>query len=184
MPPFDDVLLVAAACTATLHILLPLLLWPCRYAASWLAKHASRIGGTGSVNGINSSSSNSSISQGSEQGSTSFLQGILVGLNASRKSWCAVLQASHLGTVAMLAATEALGRHILSGWSIVGHALGPWDVAVPLVVVASACTVLLGVVELRRRLTSKAVALGLDEQGPGLAHPVMVQVSAVPSALE
>ncbi|GFH09649.1 hypothetical protein HaLaN_04830 [Haematococcus lacustris] len=48
-------------------------------------------------------------------------------------------------------------------------------VAIPLLVVGALNVLLLAVVEFRK-VTSKAVALGLDDQGPGAAHPIMVQV--------
>jgi hypothetical protein len=59
-------------------------------------------------------------------------------------------------------------------------ALQDWiDVVVVLAAVGSINVMLLGWIELRQRITSKAVQLQLDSLGPGAAHPVMVQGAQV-----
>jgi hypothetical protein len=59
---------------------------------------------------------------------------------------------------------------LLQGWL---------DVVVVLAAVGSINVVLLGWVELRQRITRKAIQLRLDSLGPGVAHPVMVQGAQV-----
>jgi hypothetical protein len=99
--------------------------------------------------------------------------------NRTRKAWCAALQWAHAACVgcggAALAITAAEGEE--GAWGLGDELEGllePLAVGWPLAVTLVANVALLGAVELGRRLTRKARALGLDARGPGKAHPAMV----------
>jgi len=92
---------------------------------------------------------------------------IVVQLNNARKASCKALQASH--GVCALAAITAVALDPDSVAPLLPHLSGP------LLMAASVSVLVLGSVELQRRQISKAQVLQLDKQGPGAAHPIMVQ---------
>lgn len=102
-------------------------------------------------------------------------------MNSVRKPWCSALQLGHMQAVGhavawVLHSTAGTGDEAAAAQQAMGAGcLQPLlGVAIPLLVVGALNVLLLAVVEFRK-VTSKAVALGLDDQGPGAAHPIMVQ---------